>query len=63
VPETIAMKVSGHLTRGVFDRYDITSEEDLAETSRKLQQLTAGTISATIGTPSAEELSSVSLSP
>jgi hypothetical protein len=40
------MKITGHLTRSVFDRYDITSEEDLAEASRKLQALT-GTIAGT----------------
>ena len=51
VPETVAMKITGHKTRSVFDRYDITSEEDLTEAARKLQALTetlTGTISGTI---------------
>jgi hypothetical protein len=47
VTETVAMKITGHKTRSVFDRYDITSEEDLADASRKLQALT-GTIPGTI---------------
>jgi integrase len=53
VADTIAMKMTGHKTRSVFDRYDITSEDDLAEASRKLQRL-AGTIAGT-NTPSDAE--------
>jgi integrase len=55
VTETVAMKITGHKTRSVFDRYDITSEEDLAEASRKLQAL-AGTIAGTNAKTDAEAL-------
>lgn len=42
ISEHVAMKMSGHKTRDVFDRYDLVSESELREAAHKLSERLSG---------------------
>ena len=63
VAERVAMKITGHRTRAVFDRYHIVSPADLQDAARKLSVASNGHVSGTFAvstfdprTPTSENL-------
>ena len=59
VPERAAMKLAGHLTRSVFERYNRSATGDLRDAVRRLSDAEAGTMRGQAASQAAAESSQV----
>ena len=62
IPENVAMEISGHRTRAVFDRYSIIGARELADAAQKMEQRLAESLGTITGTIAESEPHSAGLS-
>lgn len=66
IHERLAMQLTGHKTRSVFERYNVTSGSDLKEAAKKLDAFTKahghslGTVAPKVGNPANSDLPATS---